>query len=56
MRTAQAAGVKLQVSHIIPRRGGPADALERAVGIVDEARNQGMDIAFERAHPPPWNH
>ena len=65
VRTAQAAGVKLQVSHIIPRRGGPADALERAIGIVDEARNQGMDIAFDahtRLHGitnlsaalPPW--
>ena len=47
VRAAQAAGVKLQVSHIIPRRGGPEDALERAIDVVDEARGLGMDIAFD---------
>ena len=47
VRTAQAADVRLQVSHIIPRRGGPPDALERAIGVVEDARTQGMDIAFD---------
>ena len=65
IRTAQAADVRLQVSHIIPRRGGPTDALERAMLVVEESRNRGMDIAFDahtRLHGitnlsaalPPW--
>ena len=47
VRTAQAADVRLQVSHIIPRRGGRTDALEMAIGVVEDARTQGMDIAFD---------
>ena len=65
VRTAEAAGVRLQVSHIIPRRGGPDDALDRAIGVVEDARDRGMDIAFDahtRLHGitnlsaglPPW--
>ena len=65
VRTAQAADVRLQVSHIIPRRGGPEDALERAMLVVEEAHSRGMDIAFDahtRLHGitnlsaalPPW--
>ena len=65
IRTAQAAGVRLQVSHIIPRRGGPNDALNRAMAIVEDASLNGMDIGFDahtRLHGitnlsaalPPW--
>ena len=47
IRVAESAGVRLQVSHIIPRRGGPPDARERAIEAVDSARARGMDIAFD---------
>jgi N-acyl-D-aspartate/D-glutamate deacylase len=45
VRTAEAAGVRLQVSHITPR-GGRADT-ERAIGLVDAARRRGLDVAFD---------
>jgi N-acyl-D-aspartate/D-glutamate deacylase len=62
---ARAADVRLQVSHIVPRRGGPSDALERSIEVVERARADGVDIAFD-AHTrlfgitnlnvvlPPW--
>jgi N-acyl-D-aspartate/D-glutamate deacylase len=39
--------VRLQVSHIVPRRGGPPDALARSIEVVDRALAEGMDIAFD---------
>jgi N-acyl-D-aspartate/D-glutamate deacylase len=47
IRVAQAAGVRLQVSHIIPRRGGPDDARERAIAAVERAHDRGMDVGFD---------
>lgn len=44
---ALASGVRLQVSHINPRRGGPPGSLERCIGAVEEARAQGADAAFD---------
>jgi N-acyl-D-aspartate/D-glutamate deacylase len=47
-RTSAAVGARLQVSHIIPRRGGaPADALERSLAAVDRAREGGLDVSFD---------
>ena len=65
IREAEAAGVRLQVSHIIPRRGGPADARERAIAAVERAHARGLDVGFDahtRLHGitnvaaalPPW--
>ena len=45
VRTAEAAGARLQVSHITPR-GGPEDR-ERAIALVDAARDRGLDAAFD---------
>ena len=45
IRTAERAGVRLQVSHITPR-GGRADA-ERSLELVDNARAKGQDVAFD---------
>ncbi|MSQ08038.1 MAG: hypothetical protein EXR44_01860 [Dehalococcoidia bacterium] len=65
VRTAQEAGVRLQVSHIIPRRAGPPGSLDRCVAAVERARDLGLDAAFDshtRLHGitnlsnalPPW--
>ena len=65
VRAAEATGVRTQVSHIIPRRGGPADARERAIEAVEATHSRGIDIAFDshtRLHGitnvsaalPPW--
>ena len=45
VRTAEAAGVRLQVSHITPR-GGREDT-ERCIGLVEAARDRGADAAFD---------
>lgn len=47
VRVATAANIPLQVSHLIPRRGGPADVLEQAIEVVDRARAGGLDVAFD---------
>ena len=63
IRTARNAGVKLQVSHLMPRGG--ADQTARCVDLVDAARAAGDDIAFDmhtrlygltflHAMLPPW--
>ena len=45
IRTADRAGVRLQISHLTPR-GGQED-LERAIALVDGARDRGVDVAFD---------
>jgi N-acyl-D-aspartate/D-glutamate deacylase len=61
--TARAAGVRLQISHLLPR-GGPADC-EASVALVQAARDGGQDVAFDmhtrdfaltflHAMLPPW--
>jgi N-acyl-D-amino-acid deacylase len=45
IRTARRASVRLQVSHITPRRG--RDDARRALGKVDAARAAGQDVAFD---------
>jgi N-acyl-D-aspartate/D-glutamate deacylase len=65
VRTAEATDVRLQISHIIPRRAGVPDAPARALALVDEARARGVDVEFDahtRLHGitnlstclPPW--
>ena len=65
-RAAESSNVRLQVSHIIPRRGGsPPRALERSLDVIDRARASGIDAAFDihtrlfgltnlSAVLPPW--
>ena len=45
IRTARAAGARLQVSHLAPRSG--PDHTARCVDAVDDARAAGDDIAFD---------
>ncbi len=47
VEVARRAGVRLQVSHIIPRRGGPAGDWVRALKLVDRELASGLDIAFD---------
>lgn len=65
IRVARATGVRLQISHIIPRRGGPADALDRALALVERALAEDIALAFDShtrlygltnlsAALPPW--
>jgi N-acyl-D-aspartate/D-glutamate deacylase len=45
VRTARDAEVRLQVSHLMPRSGDAE--CERCVEVVESARSQGQDIAFD---------
>ena len=45
IRTAEAAGVRLQISHLTPRTG--RRQLERAIERVEHARQRGGDVAFD---------
>lgn len=47
VQVARDSGVRCQVSHIIPRRGGPPDAHERAISAVEDAHDDGLDVAFD---------
>jgi N-acyl-D-amino-acid deacylase len=44
---AEAAGVRLQISHIIPRRAGVPEVAARAIEVVERAWDRGLDIAFD---------
>ncbi|MFO1059052.1 MAG: amidohydrolase family protein [Dongiaceae bacterium] len=45
LRTAARTGARLQVSHITPRRG--LAMAEQAIAMVDRARQEGLDVAFD---------
>ena len=47
VQVARDSGVRCQVSHIIPRRGGPPDARERAISAVETAHDDDLDVAFD---------
>ncbi len=45
IRTARAAGVRLQVSHLVPRSGD--EDMEECLELVDEAHRSDLDVAFD---------
>lgn len=47
LRVAKASGARIQVSHIIPRRGGTPNALDRVMDAVGSAHSMGIDAAFD---------
>ena len=47
IRVARASEARLQVSHIVPRRGSPPGSIERVVELVEDARSSGLDAAFD---------
>ncbi len=55
LSTARQAGVRLQISHIQPKFGAPDHAMEHTLGMVEQARKYGVDVAFDII-PHDWNH
>jgi N-acyl-D-amino-acid deacylase len=45
IRTGDRAGVRLQVSHLVPRNG--IEESRRCIELVDTARSRGQDVAFD---------
>ena len=53
--TARAGGARLQISHIQPKHGAPAYAMEHAIEMVESARARGVDVAYD-VIPHDWSH
>ena len=47
LRNARSSGVALHISHLNPRRGGPPDAREQILELVDRAAAAGEDVTFD---------
>jgi N-acyl-D-aspartate/D-glutamate deacylase len=47
IRVAKASGVRLQISHIIPRRGSPVGSVQKVMDIVQDSHDAGIDIGFD---------
>ena len=45
LRTAERAGVRLQVSHLVPRNG--IDSSRRCIELVEDSAGAGLDVAFD---------
>ncbi|MFZ1815450.1 MAG: amidohydrolase family protein [Rhizobiaceae bacterium] len=52
--TARQSGARLQISHIQPKFGAPAHAMEHTLEIVNSAQRYGLDVAFD-VIPHDWN-
>lgn len=52
---ARAAGARLQISHIQPKHGAPAWAMQHAIELVESAKSHGCDIAYD-VIPHDWSH
>ncbi|MHA7685878.1 N-acyl-D-amino-acid deacylase family protein [Cupriavidus sp. PET2-C1] len=44
---------KLQLSHIAPKHGAPAEAVDRVIEMIDWARGDGVDVGFD-VIPDEW--
>jgi N-acyl-D-aspartate/D-glutamate deacylase len=53
--TARFAGARLQISHIQPKFGAPAHAMEHTLELIETARRHGLDVAFD-VIPHDWSH
>lgn len=53
--TARAGGARLQISHIQPKHGAPAYAMQHAINMINEAKSHGVDIAYD-VIPHDWSH
>ncbi|WP_116474930.1 N-acyl-D-amino-acid deacylase family protein [Zobellella maritima] len=47
LAVARNAGVRLQISHIAPKFGAPAHAMEHTLEMINWAREDGVDVAFD---------
>lgn len=55
LRSANVSGARLQISHIQPKFGAPARAMERTLQMLDSAARDGVDAAFDLI-PHEWSH
>ncbi len=55
LSTARNASARLQISHIQPKYGAPAHAMQHSLEMVEAARRQGVDVAFD-VIPHDWSH
>ena len=55
IRTARRSGARLQISHIQPKHGAPPGALAQALQAIEQARGEGVDVAFD-VIPHDWAH
>lgn len=55
MATARLGGARLQISHIQPKFGAPAYAMEHSIEMIDSNRRHGVDVAFD-VIPHDWSH
>ncbi len=53
--TARAGEARLQISHIQPKYGAPPYAMEHSIRLVEEAKKNGVDIAYD-VIPHDWSH
>lgn len=53
--TARNASARLQISHIQPKYGAPAHAMEHSLEMIESVRGQGVDVAFD-VIPHDWSH
>ena len=53
--TARVAGARLQISHIQPKYGAPAQAMAHSLEMIAQARRQGVDVACD-VIPHDWSH
>lgn len=53
--TARHAGARLQISHIQPKFGAPAQAMQHALELLYRAEREGVDVAFD-VIPHDWSH
>jgi N-acyl-D-aspartate/D-glutamate deacylase len=54
LEVARQSGASLEISHIPPHAGLEANLGEKALELVQEARQEGIDVNFD-AHPYLWN-
>ena len=53
--TARNASARLQISHIQPKYGAPPHAMNHSLEMIESARRQGVDVAFD-VIPHDWAH
>jgi N-acyl-D-amino-acid deacylase len=53
--TARQVGARLQISHIQPKFGAPAQAMGHTLELLDRALREGVDVAFD-VIPHDWSH
>lgn len=55
MSVGRVAGVRTQISHIQPKWGRPSFAMAHTLDMIDQARSEGLDVAFDII-PHVWSH